>query len=44
MTYLSFADFSWHGFVFNFAAETDGNVGGLAVADASFFAVEVAGG
>ena len=44
MTYLPFADFSWHGFVFNFAAETDGNIGRFAVAHASLFAVEVAGG
>jgi hypothetical protein len=41
--WLPFADFSWHGFVFDFAAAADGNFGGFAVADASFFAVEVSG-
>jgi hypothetical protein len=40
---LSFADFSWHGFIFNFAAAADWDVGGFAVSDTSFFAVEVAG-
>src|SRR5215203_7187682 len=42
--WLPFAHASWQRFVLDFAAAADGDLGGFAVGDAPFFAVEIAGG